>query len=275
MQYIDPPNSSTMPLSEPETLLLARHKRVAVISLNRPQAMNAINLQMRGELFDLLGQLRQDSEVGAVVLTGAGERAFSAGMDLREFAKVMQETSLAEMRRFRWERGEGLSQFDKPIIAAVNGLAIGGGVELALQCDICFAAESASFAFAEVTRGLIPGNGGTQRLARRIGPGAAMDMILSGRTVAADEAARIGLVDRLVPDAQLMERAVEFAEQIAANAPVAVRLAKKAINRGLDLPIEQGLELERDLATFAYTTDDAKEGPRAFAEKRSPNWQGR
>lgn len=255
--------------------MLARCDRVAVVTLNRPQVMNAINLQMRSELYDLLGDLRRDPDVGAVVLTGAGDKAFSSGMDLREFAQVMQQTPLSEMRRFRWERGEGLAEFDKPLVAAVNGLAIGGGVELALMCDICFAAESATFAFAEVTRGLIPGNGGTQRLARRIGRSRALEMILSGQRVAAREAAGIGLVDHLVADAELADRALELAERLAAQAPVAVRLAKSAINRGLDLSLEEGLQLEHDLATFAYTTDDAKEGPRAFLEKRPPRWSGR
>ncbi len=257
-----------------ETLLLARHGRVAIVTLNRPQALNAINLHMRDALYDLLDELRKDPEVGAVVLTGSGEKAFCAGMDLREFAQVLSQTSLPELRRFRWEKGDGLAQFDKPIIAAVNGLAVGGGVELALLCDICFAAESASFAFAEVTRGLIPGNGGTQTLARRIGRSRALEMILSGQTIKAAQAESIGLVDHLVPDQHLLEKAVELAERIAANAPVAVRLAKAAVTRGLDLSLADGLQLERDLATFAYTTEDAKEGPRAFLEKRPPHWRG-
>jgi enoyl-CoA hydratase/carnithine racemase len=264
-----------LPHNNMETLSLARRDRVAIITLNRPQAMNAINLQMRSELFDVLDQMRKDPQVGAVVLIGAGDKAFSAGMDLREFAHIMQDTPLPEMRRFRWEKGEGLAQFDKPVIAAVNGLAIGGGVELALLCDICFAAESASLAFAEVTRGLIPGNGGTQRLARRVGRSWALEMILSGMTIDAAKAADIGLVDHLVPDAQLLERAVALAERISAQAPVAVRLAKAAIVRGLEMSLSDGLQMEQDLATFAYTTDDAKEGPRAFVEKRSPQWTGK
>ena len=258
----------------PETLILTRHRQVAMLSLNRPQALNAINLQMRGELFEVLDALRRDPDVRAVVLTGNGDRAFCAGMDLREFSQTMQQTSLSELRRFRWEQADSLAQFDKPVIAAVNGLAVGGGVELVLQCDLCFAAESASFAFAEVSRGLIPGNGGTQRLARRIGTSRALDMILSGRTVTAAEAASTGLVDHLVPDSELIDRAIAMAERMAANAPVAVRLAKAAILRGQDLPLTEALQIERDLATFAYTTEDAKEGPRAFAEKRPPQWRG-
>jgi enoyl-CoA hydratase/carnithine racemase len=143
------------------------------------------------------------------------------------------------------------------------------------MCDISVAAQSANFAFAEVTRGLIPGNGGTQRLSRRIGRSKALEMVLSGRTVLADEALAMGLVDHVVAADQLLDRAVGLAQQIAANAPVAVRAAKSAIVRGEDLSLQEGLNLERDLATFLYTTDDAKEGPRAFVEKRPPRWQGR
>lgn len=258
-----------------ETLLLERRSGVVVVTLNRPQAMNAINLQMRRELHEALDTLRRDAAVGAVVLTGAGDKAFSAGMDLREFSQVLAETPLAEMRRYRWEQGEGMANFDKPIIAAIQGLAIGGGVELGLLCDICFASDAASFAFAEVTRGLMPGNGGTQRLTRRVGRSRALEMILSGRTVTAAEALTMGLVDHVEPADQLLDRAVALAQQIASQAPVAVRTAKAAIVRGEDLPLDQALNLERDLATFLYTTEDAQEGPRAFVEKRAPRWQGR
>lgn len=261
--------------SQYETIVLEHRASVAVVTLNRPQAMNAINMQMRRELHDVMDHLRRDAAIGAVVLTATGDKAFSAGMDLREFSQVLAQTPLPELRRFRWEPGEGIGDCDKPVIAAVNGLAIGGGVELSLMCDISFAATSASFAFAEVTRGLIPGNGGTQRLTRRIGRSRALEMILSGRTVAADEALHMGLVDHVVPADQLLERAVALGQQIAANAPVAVRTAKAAIVRGEDLSLQEGLNLERDLATFLYTTDDAKEGPRAFVEKRPPHWQGR
>jgi enoyl-CoA hydratase/carnithine racemase len=258
-----------------DSLLVTRDGHVAVLTLHRPQAMNAINLALRAALYDTLDALRHDPGVRVVVLTGAGEKAFSAGMDLREFAQIMADTPLSEMRRFRWEKGDGIAQFDKPIIAAVNGLAIGGGVELALLCDICFAAQGATFAFAEVTRGLIPGNGGTQRLARRVGQSRALEMILSGRTVNADEALDMGLVDHVVSPDQLLAQARALAQQIAANAPVAVRMAKAAVTRGADLSLADGLQLERDLATFVYTTEDAKEGPQAFVQKRPPQWHDR
>jgi enoyl-CoA hydratase/carnithine racemase len=209
------------------------------------------------------------------VLTGNGDKAFSAGMDLREFSQLLAEQPIAEVKRIRAASSEGIAAFDKPILAAVNGLAIGGGVELALLCDIVFAAEGATFSFGEVKRGLMPGNGGTQRLSRRIGLPRALEMILTGRTVDAQEALAIGLVEYVVPPADLLARAVALAEQIAANAPVAVRTAKAAIVRGAELPLPDGIRLEQDLAAFLYTTDDAKEGPKAFLEKRPPAWRGR
>ena len=258
-----------------ETITVERRGRVAILALNRPDAMNAISLQMRAELREALEALRRDADIGAAVLTGAGDKAFSAGMDLREFAKMNAELPVAEMKRYRWEHGEGIAAFDKPIIAAVNGLAIGGGVELALLCDLTFAAQTASFAFGEVKRGLMPGNGGTQRLSRRIGTARALDMILTGRTVTAAEALDMGLVEYVVPGAELLERALALAEQMAANAPVAVRTAKAAVHRGADMALADALRLEQDLAAFLYTTEDAKEGPKAFLEKRSPVWKGR
>jgi enoyl-CoA hydratase/carnithine racemase len=265
----------TMTTPSYQTISVTQQGAVAVLALHRPEAMNAISMQMRAELRDALEALRRDPSVGAAVLTGSGDKAFSAGMDLREFAKANADAPIAEMKRFRWEQGEGIAAFDKPIIAAINGLAIGGGVELALLCDLVFAADSASFAFGEVKRGLMPGNGGTQRLARRIGRARALEMILTGRTVDAREALALGLVEYVVPASELLARAVALAEQMAANAPVAVRSAKAAIHRGLELPLQDGLRLEQDLAAFLYTTEDAKEGPRAFLEKRAPVWQGR
>ena len=264
-----------MPESPHPTVLLEKRGSVAIVTLNRPEVMNAINLQMRNDLHALMSELRRDSAVAVVVLTGSGDKAFSSGMDLKEFAEQLKSVPLSELRRYRWEKSEGLADFDKPIIAAVNGLAIGGGIELCLQCDICFASDTASFTFAEVSRGLLPGNGGTQRLARRIGRAHALEMILSARKILAHEALEMGLIDHLVHASELMDRALLLADQIAANAPVAVRSAKQAVVRGLDLSLQEGLNLERDLATFLYTTEDSREGPRAFIEKRTPQWQNR
>jgi enoyl-CoA hydratase/carnithine racemase len=256
-----------------ETLTLQREGRVAIIELNRPEVMNAINMQMRQELRTTLEQIRHDSSIAVVILSAVPGKAFCAGMDLREFAKVLEQTPLSELRRFRWEMGEGIAEFDKPIIAAINGLAIGGGVELALMCDICFASTEASFAFAETSRGLIPGNGATQRLSRRIGRARALEMILSAQTVNAHDALDMGLVDHVVSPVDLLAKARALAEKIAANAPIAVRTAKAAIDRGLEMTLKEGLNLERDLATFIYTTNDAKEGPLAFIQKRPAQWK--
>jgi enoyl-CoA hydratase/carnithine racemase len=257
-----------------ETISVTHEGQVAVLTLQRPQAMNAISLQMRAELREALAALQQDAAIGAVVLTGCGDKAFSAGMDLREFAKLSAELSVSEIKRVRWAQGDGIASFDKPIIAAVNGLAMGGGVELALLCDMVFAADDATFAFSEIQRGLMPGNGGTQRLSRRVGKARALDMILTGRSVGAAEALAIGLVEQVLPRAELLPAAIALAAQMAANAPLAVRNAKAAVQRGAEMSLEDGLRLEQDLASFLYTTDDAKEGPRAFLEKRAPVWKG-
>lgn len=248
---------------------------VSVITLDRPQVHNALSNQLREELGMALDVLRRDDAVHAVVLTGAGERAFSAGLDLRELSGAQAAISPTDMRRFRWSQPHPLAAFDKPVIAAVNGLAIGGGVELALLCDIVLAAGHATFAFAEVKRGIMPGNGGTQRLSRRVGKGRAFDMILTGRTVGALEAASIGLVDRVVVAGRLLAEALQIGQAIAGNAPVAVRMARDAIHRGFEMPLDEALRLESDLTAFLYTTEDAREGPQAFLEKRPPEWKGR
>lgn len=272
--YICLKKKNAMTIHTFETISQELRGRVAILTLNRPEAMNAINMKMRGELRTALDELKRDAQVGAVILTGVGEKAFSAGMDLREFAAMNANIPIAEMKRYRWEQGEGIAAFDKPIIAAINGLAIGGGVELTLLCDFAFAADHSSFAFGEVKRGLIPGNGGTQRLSRRIGTARALDMILTGRTVTAAEALSIGLVQYVVPQNELIEQALKLAEMMAANAPVAVRSAKAAIHRGADLTLADGLRLEQDMASFLYTTEDSKEGPKAFSEKRPAVWKG-
>ncbi|MEP9379080.1 enoyl-CoA hydratase-related protein [Aquabacter sp. CN5-332] len=257
-----------------ETILFETRGAVGVITLNRPEVHNALNTRLRDDLEAALAAARRDPTISAIILTGAGERAFSAGLDLKEFSEQVRNMSADEIRRMR--RGHRpLLAFPKPAIAAVNGLAIGGGVELALQCDIIVAADTASFACAEIKRGIIPGNGGTQLLPRRIGRSKALEIILTGRTVDAAEAERIGLADHVVRRADVLAKAEEIAGAIAANAPVALMAAKEAVSRGLDMDLGEGLNLEGDLASLVYATDDAKEGPRAFMEKRPPNWTGR
>lgn len=254
------------------TVLLENRAGVAIVTLNRPEVHNAVDDALRAQLAAVLAQAAGDPEVGVVVLTGAGTRAFCAGMDLREFAAA--SLSVTARRRQRRARPNPLADFPKPVIAAVNGLAIGLGLELVLQCDIVIAAAHASFGLAEVRRGILPGNGGTQRLARRIGQGRALEMILTGRTMDASVAAGYGLVEHVVPAEELLARAEALGREILANAPVAVQLARDAVRRGLELPLADGLRLEDDLLAIAMATQDAREGPLAFAQKRPPDWRG-
>lgn len=254
------------------TVLLENREGVAVVTLSRPEVHNAVDESMRAQLAGVMARAAADPEIGVVVLTGAGTRAFCAGMDLREFAGM--SLSVTARRRQRRARANPLADFPKPVIAAVNGVAIGLGLELVLQCDIVIAAAHASFALAEVRRGIIPGNGGTQRLARRIGQGRAMEMVLTGRTVDATAAASYGLVEYVVPGEELLPRAENLAREILANAPVAVQLARDAVRRGLELPLADGLRVEDDLLAIAMATEDAREGPLAFAQKRPPTWRG-
>lgn len=256
----------------PDALLVEARGGIALITMNRPEVHNAVDERLRAQLASAMAQAAADPLVGVVVLTGAGTRAFCAGMDLREFAATPM--SIAARRQQRRARSNPLDRFPKPVIAAVNGMALGLGLELVLQCDIVLAAESARFALAEVRRGLIPGNGGTQRLARRIGQGRAMEMLLTGRMVSAEQALSYGLVEYVVADDALLARAQALAEEILANAPVAVQLARDAVQRGMEMSLSEGLRLEDDLVAIAMGTEDAREGPKAFAEKRAPQWRG-
>ena len=259
-----------------EAIIYDKHDGIGYLTLNRPEVLNALNTKLREELAEALDDARHDPEVAVVILTGAGERAFSAGMDLKEFSQRQGEPQpLTESRRYRFDRVNPVFTFDKPIIAAVNGLAFGGGTEMALLCDIIVASEKASFALAEVKRGIIPGNGGTQRLPRMIGKNRALEMIMTGAPVDAHEAHRMGIANHVVPAGELISKAEEIARLIQANAPVAVRLAKEAVRRGLDATLEEGLRIEADMSSFLQTTEDAKEGPKAFVEKRAPQWKGR
>ena len=258
-----------------EAIIYEKRTNIGYITLNRPQVMNALNDQLRRELGEALQEARYDTDVAVVILTGAGDRAFSAGLDLREFSEKQASGAMAARQYDRAFSTLPVAGFNKPVIAAINGLAYGGGNELAMQCDIIVAAENATFAQMEVKRGLIPGAGGTQRLPRLIGKVRAMEIILTGAPIDAQEAYRIGLVNRVVPAAGLIAEAERIAELIAANAPVAVRISKEAVLRGLDVTLDQGLRLENDLSNISGATEDAKEGPRAFAEKRAPQWKGR
>jgi enoyl-CoA hydratase len=256
-----------------ETIIVEQQDGVATVTLNRPDVLNAQNNAMRLELVEAFARLRGDSAVRVIVVTGAGERAFSAGADIREFLEPPVPTRFREERKRLDYRGE-MDRCPQPMIAAIRGFALGGGLELALACDIRVAAEDAQLGLTEINLGIIPGGGGTQRLSRLVGRGKALEMILTGARVPAAEALRLGLVERVVPVAELMPASLALARSIAEKAPVALRYAKEAVVSGLGLPLADGLRLENDLSTLLRTTEDRVEGARAFVEKRKPRWSG-
>jgi enoyl-CoA hydratase len=257
-----------------QVVLLERQDGVATVTLNRPTVLNAMNNPMRRALVDVFAQLSREQEVRVILITGAGERAFSAGADIREFLEPLVPTTFREERKSVDFRRE-MDRCPQPIIAAIRGYALGGGLELALACDIRIAAEDADLGLTEINLGIIPGGGGTQRLPRLVGRGKALEMVLTGRRVPAAEALRIGLVERVVPVTELMASAQAFARSIAEKAPIALRYAKEAVVSGAALPLADGLRLENDLSTLLRTTEDRVEGARAFVEKRKPKWSGR
>jgi enoyl-CoA hydratase/carnithine racemase len=247
---------------------------VATITLSRPEVHNAMNQAMRRELLEVFTHLRTHDGVRAVVVQGAGDRAFSAGADIREFLEPPVVTQFREARR-RVDFRREMERCPQAIIAAIRGYAFGGGLELALACDIRVAAEDAQLGLTEINLAIIPGGGGTQRLPRLVGRGKALEMILTGMRIPAAEALRIGLVERVVPVAELQSAAQALARTIADKAPVAMRYAKEAVVGGLGLPLDDGIRLENDLATLLRTTEDRVEGAKAFVEKRKPRWTGR
>jgi enoyl-CoA hydratase/carnithine racemase len=246
---------------------------IAQITLSRPEAMNAISSAMAAELARTCAELATAPEVRVVVLGAAGERAFSAGADLKERAGMTDADIMHQRHAIRGVFG-ALLALPQPVIAAVHGFALGGGCELALSCDLVVADETATFGLPEVTVGLVPGGGGTQLALRRLGPGRAADMVLTGRKVGIDEAMRFGLVDRRVPAGQADRAALDLAGQIAANSPVAVRAAKRAIRHGWGVSLEAGLDIEDAAWRTAALSADRRVGIAAFVEKRKPAWPG-
>jgi len=244
---------------------------IAEVVLDRPAAMNALSTAMLVELTAHLTAVAADPSARAVVLSATGERAFCVGADLKERAAMTDAQVMSQRPTFRAAFG-ALLALPQPVIAAVHGFALGGGCELALSCDVIVADETAVLGLPETTVGLVPGCGGTQLLARRIGPGRAADLIFSGRRVRAEEAARIGLADRLVPAGQARESASELARQVAANSPVAVRAAKQALRNGAGLALAAALDVEDAAWRTAAGSADRREGIAAFAEKRPPVW---
>ena len=255
-----------------ETIIYEKRDGIAYVTLNRPEVLNRYNIQMRDDIYQVLSAIRDDPEVLVAILKGAGERAFSVGADLSEFGTA---PSPVIARQVRWERDVwGLfSGLKQPLIAAVHGFVLGSGVEVALFCDIRIASEDAIFGLPEVSLGMIPAAGGTQTLPRVIGRGRALEMLLTSDRIDAKEAYRIGLVNMVVPREELYPTADGIAKKIMSRAPIAVRYAKEAINRGLDLTLEEGLALERKLAALVAKTEDAAEGLKALAEKRRPQFK--
>jgi enoyl-CoA hydratase len=247
--------------------------RVALITINRPEKHNALDGQMRCAFLGALDGLSRDAEVRAVVVTGAGDKAFVAGADISEFEG---RTPVQQYRVMKLPTVfDAVERCPKPVIAAVNGYCLGGGMELALACDIRVASSAARFGQPEVNLGIIPGGGGTQRLPRIVGLGAALKLILTGEMISAEEALRLGLVEEVVPPEQLLGRALALAETIAAKSPVAVSAAKEATRDALSLPLADGLKLETALFQLCFASEDKVEGVRAFLEKRAANFPGR
>jgi enoyl-CoA hydratase len=257
-----------------ENVRIETQDGVAIITIDRPKVLNALNAQTVGEIGEAFEQVRNDDAVRAVILTGGGEKAFVAGADIGELAKMTPITGKATA-----ERGQAvfakIERFPKPVIAAINGFALGGGCELALACHIRIASEKAQIGLPEVTLGIIPGYGGTQRMARLLGKGKALELILTGDRIPAAEAERIGLVNRVVAPEELMNAAMELAKKIASRGPLAVRASIEAVMSGSEMPIEEGFFLEATLFGLLASSDDMKEGMNAFLEKRAANFQGR
>jgi enoyl-CoA hydratase/carnithine racemase len=257
-----------------ENLLYEKKGAIAYVTLNRPKVLNALNQRTWENLRTAFEDARDDAEVRGVILTGAGDKAFIAGADISELAQVTA-VEAEKSSSYGQEVLNLIENLGKPVIAAINGFALGGGCETAMACTIRVATEHAKFGQPEVTLGLIPGGGGTQRLPRLIGKGRALQIILSGEMISAQEAFRIGLVNEVVPAAELITRAEAILKRIFSNAPVAVKYSLEAVNKGMETSQAEGLSLEASLFGLCAGTEDKKEGTQAFLEKRKPQFQGR
>ncbi len=255
-----------------ETVILERKGAVGLITLNRPQALNALSVALIRDLGAALDALEDDDAIGAVVITGS-DKAFAAGADIKEMAsRTYMDVYLSDFITKGWER---VSTCRKPIVAAVAGYALGGGCEIAMMCDIIIAADTAKFGQPEITIGTIPGSGGTQRLTRAVGKAKAMEMCLTGRMMDAAEAERSGLVSRIVPAAELVDEALKVAGKIASMSRPAALMAKEAVNRAYETTLAEGVRFERRLFHSTFATEDQKEGMAAFIEKRKPSYKNR
>jgi enoyl-CoA hydratase len=256
----------------PEHIIVTKHEgHIATVQLNRPKVLNALNLGLMVELVEALEELDNDPEVRCIVVHGS-ERAFAAGADITEMAEASPVDMLERDQFKRWDR---IRKIRVPLIAAVSGVALGGGCELVMICDMIVASETARFGQPEILIGVMPGAGGTQRLTRAVGKALAMEMVLTGRMITADEAFRAGLVNRVVPVEFYLESAMKLAREVAARPPIAVRLAKESVLKSFDTTIIDGLEFERKNFYLLFATEDMREGMAAFLDKRKPEWKGR
>jgi enoyl-CoA hydratase len=265
---------ATATLTQFENLLFEKKDVIAYVTVNRPKVLNALNMATMEELRRVFTAIKEDRGIRAVILTGSGEKAFIAGADISE----LQKHNAVEGKEYT-HRGQSvldlIENLGKPVIACINGFALGGGCEIAMACTIRIASENAKLGQPEVKLGIIPGYGGTQRLPRLVGKGLAMQLVLSGEMITAQEALRIGLVNDVVPAGELIPRAEGLAKKIAANAPLAVQYAMEAVNKGLEMTLAEGLYLEATLFGVSCATEDKREGTTAFLEKRPPQFKGK
>ena len=258
-------------MAEYNDILVERNERVGIVTLNRPKELNALRTQLIGELADALEEFDRDDAIGCIILTGSGEKAFAAGADIKE----MSDKSPIDMLMSDFASWQRISRIHKPLIAAVNGFALGGGCELAMRCDMIVASENARFGQPEINIGVIPGAGGTQRLARTLGKYRTMEMVLTGAMVGAREMADHGLVNRVVPAAELLNEALKLAKTVAGQAPIAVRLGKEAVLAAFETSLTEGEDIERKNFFLLFASEDKREGMQAFIEKRKANFQGK
>ena len=259
---------------EREFVLTRKDESILILTVNRPKALNALNVGVMREVVSVMEEVKRDETVEAVVVTGSGEKAFVAGADIKQMVSLTAKEG-SDFAREGAGFVEAIDQVGKPVIAAVNGFALGGGFELALACDFIYAAENAKFGFPEVTLGVIPGFGGSQTLPRLIGTNRAKELILTGKMISAVEAENWGIANAVVPQEELMEKAIATAKQIAKNGGVAIGYALDAINHGFDLSLSDGLRLESGLFGNLFSTEDLKEGMTAFIEKRKANFKNK
>jgi enoyl-CoA hydratase len=252
-------------------IIVTKQDGYAIAQINRPDVLNALNMALMAELVDALETLDKDNDVRCIILTG-NEKAFAAGADIKEMADASAMEMLLRDQFARWDR---IRKIKKPIIAAVSGFALGGGCEVVMACDMVIASETARFGQPEINLGVMPGAGGTQRLTRAVGKVKAMEMVLTGRVISAEEALRHGLINKVVPIECYLEEAKSWAKEIASKPPVAVRLAKESVLKAFDTTMEGGLEFERKNFYLLFASDDQKEGMTAFNEKRTPGWKGK